>query len=232
MAATSKLDDFMIKKQAIFLSNLGLGDHLIMNALVRDIAKDWDKLIVIAKHHNVASCKFMWSDVPNILVVGTEGDEHAIISCKYALDYTVIYNGLFKVTDGFDLSRWDSEFYRQAGIPFKKSWDAWKVPECASRPYPNKPYAFVHADERRGFTINTDFMDRNLHIVSNEDARSDNIFAWTEVLRNATEIHCIESCFAILVDRLDGIKAKRLVLHAYCRKSRPPIYRKQWEILH
>lgn len=222
----------MIRKQAIFLGHLGLGDHLIMNALVRDVAKDLDKLIVLAKHHNVASCKFMWSDVPNIFVYGIDDDEDAIVKCQPALDYHIIYNGLFLLTDGFDFSRWDKEFYRQAGIPFEQSWDGWRVPPCDNciKP-PDEPYIFVHEDDKRGFWIDSALVPCDLLHVSNTDVVTQNIFEWTEVIRNASELHLMESCFAILADRLDNLKARRLVIHAYARNSRPPVYRKTWEIL-
>lgn len=217
-------------KRAIFLGHLGLGDHLILNGLIRHIALSWDTLIILAKHHNVASCRFMWSDLTNVHVLGVADDHEAIGFCHQGNGFKILHSGHFG--KGFNIERWDQSFYEQAGVPFEQSWDGWKVPEC-NHPIkpPDEPYIFVHEDDKRGYWINSALVPCDLLHVSNTDFDTKNIFEWIEVLRNATEIHVMESCFAILADRLDGLKAHRFVIHAYMRNSRPPVYRKNWEIL-
>lgn len=217
----------------IFYSHLGLGDHMICNGLVRDLAKQYD-ITVIAKHHNVASCRYMWSDLTNITVQCVSGDKEAELVCESFdnSDSLVFRHGMHHLAKPFDITQWDREFYRQANVPFAQSWDGWKVPECKTCIEPiAEPYAFVHDDPDRVGPMNMKAIPYRLCLMRNRIYKNKHIFEWTEVLRNATEIHCMESCFAILVDRLDGIKARRLVMHAYMRNSRPPVYRKNWEIL-
>lgn len=215
-------------------AHLGLGDHLINNALVRHIAKD-NYVMVLAKYHNVASCEHMWSDIlDNVEVLGVKDDRHATELCMKleVSNYKPIYNGMHSRTDTFNIEKWDSEFYRQASVPFEQSWDGWKVPECATQIEAlDTPYIFVHEDLKRGYSIDDARLPIGIWRVGNTCFDSKHIFEWTEVLRNATEIHVMESCFAILADRLEGLKARRLVIHGYMRKSRPPVYRKNWEIL-
>lgn len=218
-------------KRAIFLGHMGVGDHILLNGLIRHVALSWDSLIVLAKHHNVATCRFMWSDLSNVQVLGIQNDTEAKEICAAFSSYKILRNGLFKGAS-FDIERWDRSFYEQVGVPFEQSWDGWKVPECqAGFTLPDVPYAFVHEDPARGYYAQMNRLPDNLVHVHSQEKGSKNIFQWVNVLRNSEEIHCMESCFAILVDRLDGIKARRLCVHAYMRNSRPPVYRKKWEIL-
>lgn len=217
-------------RNAIFLGHLGLGDHLILNGLIRHITPSWNNFIVLAKHHNVASCRFMWSDLANVQVVGIADDNEARGVCNALPGYKTLHNGSFAV--GFSFDCWDRSFYEQAGIPFEQSWEGWRVPECKT-PIETlgKPYIFVHEDRARGYCIDESRLPEMPWRVSNTDHKSKHIFEWVEILRGAQEIHVMESCFAILADRLDGLKARRLVVHGYMRNSRPPVYRKTWEIL-
>jgi hypothetical protein len=207
---------------------------LLTNGLVRHIAPSWDHLVIPVKQHNFASCKFMWSDLPNVCPVPRKDTEECIhlADSAEAIGCTVLRNGMHSRNNDFNIEKWDQSFYEQAGVPFNESWDGWKVPECKTCIEPfSEPYAFVHDDPERNCFMNMKAIPHGLRLIRNSVFANKHIFEWTEVLRNAQEIHTMESCFAILVDRLDGIKAKRLVIHAYMRNSRPPVYRKNWEIL-
>lgn len=65
----------------MFFGHLGLGDHLICNGLICHLAQH-DQITVLAKHHNVAYCKHMWSDLPNVTVDGVADDKEAELVCE------------------------------------------------------------------------------------------------------------------------------------------------------
>ena len=65
----------------IFRGHMGLGDHIICNALVRHLAKK-DTIIVPVKKHNETSVKFMFSDNENIVVMPFKGDRQADKFCR------------------------------------------------------------------------------------------------------------------------------------------------------
>jgi hypothetical protein len=126
--------------------------------------------------------------------------------------------------------------FEQAGIPFEKRWSDWKIDRDLSREFepPKCEYAFVHEDTARGFCINgvDASIPNHMAIVFAQKGRTDNLFDYCRLIEGATELHLIDSCFAILADSLPSLKAKRKVIHLYARKGAlPPTYRGDWEIL-
>jgi len=245
-------------KETVFLGHLGLGDHLVCNALVRELAKD-SKIIVLAKEHNVESCRFMWRDNPKIEVFGvadSPNDAQIREACFMLEGHGVktLRLGCHR-KEPFDVNKWDREFYRQAGVDFKLCWDNFKVDQQPSRELvlirkgkaveaafpPQAPwvgrYIFVHDDAARGHHINPARLPKGNQApkivratpIASIPGVPANIFDWWGIIAGAEEIHCMESSFAILVDHLPELKAKRRVLHKYCRKSIPPTYATTWE---
>ena len=219
--------------EVVLYQHLGLGDALVNNALVRALAKS-QRVMVLCKPHNVISCVFQWRDNPNIRVYEVENDVDAAVTCAYAESkgIEVIRNGLHKHDDIFDIRVWDREFYRHANVPFEQSWKGFKVDrdlrqEETVLPVPD--YAFIHDDPERGYYIDDSRIDKSL-VRFRPNKLHSNIFTWCEAIERATEIHCMESCFAILADRIPTT-ATRLCVHAYARKSIAPTYKKAWEIL-
>jgi len=51
------------------------------------------------------------------------------------------------------------------------------------------------------------------------------------VMMNATELHCMNSSFAILADHAPSLSASRRVMHAYAREGVLPASRMEWEVL-
>lgn len=79
----------------IFRGHMGLGDHIVCNALVRHLAKD-DTIIVPVKKHYETSIKFMFSDDPNIIVKPFSKDKKADKFCRKQAKkgIEIIWNGL------------------------------------------------------------------------------------------------------------------------------------------
>lgn len=221
-------------KEAIFLGHLGMGDHLVTHGLVRALAKD-RPIVVLCKQHNLVSCQFMWRDETNIRVIGNKDTQEAVAFARIlaGAEIDVIRNGLHKLDDTFDILCWDREFYRHAGVLFEQSWNGFKVDRDLSQEVttlPARDYAFVHDDPARGYHIDESRIDKKLVRLRPYRHANQNIFTWCEAIEQATEIHCMESCFAILADRIPTT-ASRLCVHAYARKSIAPTYKKAWEIL-
>lgn len=224
-------------KEILILGHLGLGDVLIQNALVRHYAQT-HLVTFVTKSHNKISTAFMFRDDPRITVVDVEDDKEARELAREVKSHgkEVLALGLHASPPTIPLPPqpgWDSQLYTDAKVPFENRWNNFKVMQQPSMEVetPKCRFTFVHDDAKRGFKIKDEFLPSHCKIVRVDPAKSDNIFAWWTVLQNAWEIHCIESSFAILVDSLPNIKAKRKVLHLYARKSTPPNYRTDWEII-
>lgn len=218
---------------AIFIQNhQGLGDMIVANAIFRRFAKD-HSLIIPCKRHNLPSVQWMLRGLP-VAFLAIDNDEQAIKFATIAERrcQRVLRLGMF--ADGpFDEKQWDREFYRVAGIPFEKRWNEWKIERDEEREF--KPtrqrYAFIHEDRERGFGIDPNRLP-DMPWDFAEPGWSDNIFDWCKAIEEAEEIHCIDSCFAILADSLTTLKARRKVIHLYARPGAlPPTYQPGWEIL-
>lgn len=217
-----------MKPPIIIRGHLGLGDHLITNALVRDYARDHEAVFVPCKPHNFTTVKFMFSDQPNIVTIPVMDDLGADETVK-AFAGERLKLGMFG--EKFSYKAWDKVMYDQAGVGFSTRWSGFRARRSSNmvKPPTNSPYIFVHEDTSRDFVINRDDVPV-MWEVSPE--KTETIFDWVEVIENAIEIHCIDSSFAILVDSLENLKAKVLKLHLYARPgANPPHYKKKWEII-
>jgi len=241
-------------KQRLLMGHLGLGDHLICNALVRYLAES-APIVVLAKRHNVSSCTFMWRDKVAISVFPVSHDEDALAAVEVAerSGFEIIRLGGYRDSE-YDRSAWDKEFYRHAGLAFERRWSGFKVdrrisselmvvdapggavdlvPFDPNRRWTTRPYVFVHDDSSRGFNIDPQRLPHKLPVVRPRPLHGlqSNIFDWLGVLMNAEEIHCINSSFAILADHAPSLAASRRVMHAYAREGVLPASRMEWEVL-
>lgn len=218
------------QKPPLFIRpHLGLGDALIVNALVRAKAVEHAEVIFPSKKQNVVTIKEMFSDLPNVKVIEVEDDSDAdLVSLKWK-DNTLRL-GMFNPNWNGGKPGWDKLMYEQAGVPWEQRWDGFKAPQRNVDMTPIAPYAIIHDDVDRGFGIPSARRPR-MPSVSVYPSSSGSLFDWSMVLAMAHEIHCIDSCVAILVDSIPT-DAKKLVLHLYARpNAKPPTFRKEWEIL-
>lgn len=220
--------------------HLGLGDAIICNALVRHLAEK-HFVCVLCKHHNMSSVAFMFRDLVNVELFGVAGDDNdkeadEVTAHAEQQGYPVLRLG-FTGAKPFDIQKWDQEFYRQASVPFSDCWNKFKVARQPSKEIQkfdmNRDYVFIHEDKDRGCIINEKYLPRKrtrgISRVYAVRGITDNIFDWWGVVENAKEIHVMESSFAILIDHLPEVKAKRICVHEYCRKSIAPTYQNSFE---
>ncbi len=212
------------------LPHAGLGDHLVSNAIYRHFAQTHNVVIPVKKH-NVSSVQFMLRGLP-VAILQVEDDEEAKTLFRVAQKRCdTLALGMFG--KGFYEKDWDREFFRMANIPFEDRWNKWHVERDLSREFEPQiePYVFIHEDRNRGFQIKEALLPKinRYRVMPNV---TDNIFNYCQLIEEATEIHVIDSCFAILADSLPKLKAKRFVVHAYARPNAlPPSYRNNVELL-
>jgi len=220
-------------KELLLRGHLGLGDHLICNAIVRHLAKK-HQLCVLVKHHNSASVNFMFRDLVNVETFGVSDDKEAdqVVKHVEGLGYDIMTLGMFGAPP-YSHDTFDKCFYQQAGMPFQDSWNYFHVKRQPSKelPVPKRDYVFVHEDKQRGFLIPKTKLPKRYRKIYADPSKSDNIFNWWGIIENAKEIHCIDSAFAILTDRLPERKASRIAIHDYARKGHPPVFMNDWERL-
>lgn len=196
---------------------MGLGDHIICNALVRYLAKD-DTVIVPVKKHNEPSVKFMFSDNENIIVIPFKGDKQADKFCKKKTKegIEVIWNGdIGPAHESWEKSssNFDRKFYEQARVDFNLRWDGFKIPENKSdwkilfkKRFPDTEpddFIFLHnVSSTEVRIINEKYLHYDTIFVP-DISFTDNIFDYVGLLENAKEVHCINSSFLCLAGSLN-----------------------------
>ena len=225
--------------------NLGLGDHLICNGLIRAKAEEagGKNIYIFAKRHNVQSVMFMFRDLPNVHVigVGSDADVQTIIA-PYS-DSNKILTGVYREDfRSIPNKSFDEIFYIQIGISFDARWDKFHIQRddeeenrIFEQLYPKKPYVFVHDDPERGYGI-TKNIPSNYSIVRPIKELT-NLFGYLKLIENAEEVHLIDSSFMFLIDSLPNV-GKNLYIHRYVRISELvscpmlfPSLRRAWTII-
>lgn len=214
--------------------HLGLGDAILCNAVFRAYAAAHE-VFIPCKSPNCVSIRFMLRDLPNVTILPVDGDVEADHICRVVASegHSVLRLGMFGGPP-YSPATWDRDMFSQAKVPFEHRWSEWK---CAREPereltLSGREYAFIHDDRDRGFEIDPLRLPKELAWEFATPKTTNNIFDWCGIIENATELHLIDSCFAILADSLPNLKARRKVIHLYSRKgAEPPSYRQDWEIL-
>lgn len=213
-------------KPLFVLIHMGAGDALLCNGLIRVLADRHGKVIVPAYPHNVQAVTFMFRDDPRIEVVECQNSTHA---CAQAIAHDNFLPLGYYSKSKFDPRFFDKEFYSQANVEFKERWDRFYVQRDNGVHCDIKlpSFAFVHHDPKRGFEIDHNKIPDNICFASLERP----FFDWLDMIEQASEIHCINSSFLILVDSLPDIPGQKLFFHRYPRPTDYPTLKKDWTII-
>jgi len=222
-----------------FFPHLGLGDHIICHGIVVELLKDYDKIIMPVKNHNVKSVEFLCQGL-NVCIIPVDDDMGAY---KAAKETEGDHLGLGFHGKNFlrDHNNFSKSFYEQAHVEFSKAWDNFKIKrnmqaenKLCEGLINTRPFAFVHDDKSRDLVAHK--LKTSLPIVRPSKSLSDTIFDYCSIIEEADELHLIDSSFALLADRL-SLKAQRKVIHRYVRLDRskgaqelmPTHYKQEWE---
>ena len=227
------------------MCHLGLGDHIICNGMVMELLNRYREIVLPVKHHNNSSVSRMFSGLSvSTLPVSSDEEARASADLYEKWEWEVIRTGIFG--DGFldGTNNFALSFYQQADVDFDCSWSSFRLhrdPQLEEGLF-NKlgapmRYIFVHDDPSRGLSIDVDLINSELPILRPDKSLGSTISEYSSVLENAEEIHCIDSSFANLVDRINLTQTKKIVIHRYSRllsedgnqESLPTHYKKNWK---
>ena len=214
--------------------HLGLGDHIICNGLVRTLAENMT-VKLLCKSSNYNNVFSMYKDQEMIDVISVSSDEEAAMICS---KNSCLKSGSAVGGKIYPDAHWDEGFYRDLEIPFDNSWTKFycdRNTEREDRAFneltENKKYIFVHStDSKQIDRVNWTEVKTNYKIVRPHKEYS--FLDHCKIIEKAEEIHCINSSFIHLVDRLN-VDTNRLFYH---RNFKPNMHstftlQKKWTIL-
>jgi hypothetical protein len=217
--------------------NLGLGDHIMCNGLVRYIKEIEGIVSIFCKPNYYNNVKYMFRDDENIKILPIGGDiltQNYILDNKiqnnliitnlcYSLENIDSYNTIFKRINYFDhiknfeCQTFDKVYYKMLKIPFNVRFDNFFLKRnyslekiiCKNLNPNNEKYLFVH-------NVDKNKIRNDLKIIENPIEY--NVFDLLSLIENAEEVHLMESSIKNLVNSIKMDKPK-FFYHKYVRKE-------------
>ena len=204
-------------KSIILMTHLGLGDQIILNGLINYISKKYEKIILPVQKSNFKTIQFLYSENSVVDVIEYPKDQELDfieeLSSSSAMD--ILQIGFQKVgKKPFNLA-----FYSQLKIPYKYSYTHFYYPENKDSELELKDHLInfystssseiilVHNESSKGVFMLDKVKFNNPIYITKESDKYGNLFYYSQIIKEAKEIHCLDSSFAHLVERTDT-KAK------------------------
>lgn len=193
--------------------HLGLGDHVICNGLVRYLSRT-SEIKLFCKIENLANISVMYSDNKNIEIINVYNDAEAekIAAEKSSENINYIRLGVGLNGNWPNNMDWAEVFYYQVNIPYSYSWEYFKYNKpLTQNSVPSEPYVFLCSQgSDRVDRLNYEEVRSGLtKIYSNNGKFFDNI----DLIENAEEIHCVNSSYIHLIERIKTNSKTKLVYH-------------------
>lgn len=208
------------------------GDSMIMNGLIRVLARKEPAIVWITGTHYLQAVQEIVADLPNVEVCGSLG-YHSIKALLPAWPRKLCL-GVFN--ERFNEGQWDSEFYRQAGIPFEARWSECRFPSKLLLPNtPRQNIVLIHEKSDKGWLVRDRLLPSSTHHVRITQRPS--ILDWLPEIFAARELHFIDSSFLNLAESLYAmgfLRDTHLCFHQYAKvytgAAKWPVLRAPWRI--
>lgn len=191
-------------------THLGLGDHIVCNGLINYFSELYKKIYLPVKSRDISNIKYLYKDNPKVEVfkIEHESEVNDINSFAKKMNLQILKVGFKKRKPPFNKS-----FYDQFHIPYKFSFEKFYVSRDLEKEdkllvhlknnYKVKgPYQLIHNQSSYGKVVLNTGNDLPKIYVDKETDIYRNIFFYIKVIEFATEIHCLDSSFLHLVERI------------------------------
>ena len=229
------------KDSFVLYHHLGLGDVIICNGMVNYISRSFKRIHLIVDKKFYKQISFLYSENSSVQVVPAdlEKPNHAN---NFVSEYSNEYNlEVLKVGwENIDWSKYKKPFnesiYKQLGINYSYSYNYFYIPNDKTREdaLVNHLIDYYNADINNIKLVHQTASNKNYAIKLNPkenyifiEKESDlfkNIFLYSGLISISKEIHCINSSFIHLVDRVST--NSRLYYHNV--RGKKIKYRNKW----
>ncbi len=209
-------------KEIVLYHHLGLGDMIICNGLVNKLSNYLSKinLIVDNKFHDQAV--YLYSNNQQVEIVSEKVEDVNVLD-QFVETYAKNKNLKILKVGWTDSGRpFYYDFYKIVKLPYRYSYKYFDYPKNyelednlknhlinINNVNPND-YVLVHRDASNN-TYELNIEGGNLIYIDKETDIYNNIFLYSKLIKDASEIHCINSSFVHLVDRIET--SGKLIYH-------------------
>ena len=209
--------------------HLGLGDSIICNGLVNFLSKKYKNIFLPVKENLLEKINYLYSENNKIstFCIKNESRDEDILKFADENKLKILKLGFESVgTASFNLA-----FYKQIGLPYRYTYKYFQLPYANDKEVelkehlikyynvdPNN-YSVVHNEYQwPGGVFDLKGVDQsNAIFVTRESDIFKNLFLYRRVIQDATSIHCINSSFLHLVER---VKTNAKLHYHHLRKNR------------
>ncbi len=212
----------------------GLGDAVVCNGLVNYLSSRFDKVYLAAYEKIYEHLDYLYSDNESV----------ELLEYQKAIDlYKTSKVPILRV--GFEKNKknFNESFYDQLDLDYQVSFDYFYIPSDEAREKELQAHLVNEYSIKGDFSLIhqvSSYGKVNLNInssiekifVEKETDIFKNIFLYKKVIENAKEIHCIDSSFLHLVERIPTNAT--LYFHNYKTETQKPeelLLRKDWIII-
>jgi hypothetical protein len=216
-------------KKLILHHHLGLGDHFVCNGLVNYISDIHETIYLACKKSNFNTIKCLYSENKKVKVFSISNENTEVAQFSNFMNLPILRVGF----EYCNRNEWNTSFYSQLSIDFSVRYNRFYLPKTI--PYEDQvfelfakdEYCLVHRETSEGsYDIQIDTKLPMVEISKNTDPYK-NLISYRKLIKNAKEIHCVNSSVFHLVDSLD-LKSK-LVYHDV--RSRDFKIENKWKII-
>ena len=192
-------------------THLGLGDHIVCNGLLNHFSESFNKIYLPVKSRDLNNVNYLYKDTNKIEVFKIEHETEVedITTFLKKNNLTILKVGFKKRKPPFNLS-----FYEQFNLPYNYSFNKFKITRDEEKEesllkhlkdvYEVKgPYQVVHNQSSYGKVDLQSNKNLPKIYIEKETDLYKNIFLYLKVIENAEEIHCLDSSFLHLVERVN-----------------------------
>ena len=202
----------------VLYHHLGLGDHIVCNGLVNYVSTKSEKIFLPVNTLFEDQITYLYKDNKKIEIfpvnLGEVNDAHVEVE-SLAHEHSI---PILKI--GFE-NRLNQKvpfyksFYKQIGLKYNISYKHFNCPSDKEKEKElyNHLVKVFNVEDDKYLLIHDEASDTQYNLKAESDLKAinlsnkfdifDNIFLYKKIINDASEIHCINSSFAHLVDRFD-----------------------------
>jgi hypothetical protein len=209
---------------------MGMGDHILCNAIIRTYAEKYDKVYLFVKPHNIENVLYMYRDLTNFKPIALD-DKGVQVFRQLNPNYNYLIVGItpewFHNFDVLHLyETFDHGFYAAANVPFEDKWNKFYFERDIEKEKhvfynvlglkDSDEFLFVHDDPERDRKFKENLIPKGIEIINPGRHKDVKLFDFIYTIEKAKEVHVMNSSFSCLIDTMQ-IKTNKLFFHEYAR---------------
>ena len=202
-----------LKKDSFILyHHLGLGDSVVCNGMANYLTKHYSKIYIPSPSPYYKMIKHLYKNNSKIEIfeISNGNRDNFIYNFSFEKKLQILKVGFEKVGK----KHFNKAFYRQLNLPYSYSFKYFSLPEDSrsielsydliNRSKIDKNnYSLIHKESHDNNLQLKLMNNQNRIFVTKNTDKFKNIFLYNDLIKNAKEIHCINSSFLHLVERVD-----------------------------